>query len=146
MGQFCSLSIILSLSKDCGPSLKPHLPLYVGSLLDAIGEGEHQLVNYIAVRASADELEVVRILSDHMHTILLDSLTDRRRSSSGGRWFANDASPARHLGVDRRRRAGRLDARVGRSIACHLEFAHPNSKQPVYRETLSASSPGHDRQ
>jgi hypothetical protein len=53
------LTLLLSLSKEANASLKAHLALFVGSLLTAIGENESQVINYVAVRCSADELEVV---------------------------------------------------------------------------------------
>lgn len=55
-----SLSTLMALIKESPPNiLRPHLAQLMSSLLDALTWTEHEKINYLSVRAGADEREQV---------------------------------------------------------------------------------------
>lgn len=44
----------MQLSRGAGPSLRPHLPLLLGALLDALSDLEPPLLSQLSVQADAD--------------------------------------------------------------------------------------------
>lgn len=59
---FCLISLVMLsvLSREAGSKLKPHLPVIMAALLDSLSTMEHQAINYLAVRASAQEADAVK--------------------------------------------------------------------------------------
>lgn len=49
-----SLETLVQLSRGAGPSLRPHLPLLLGALLDALSDLEPPLLSQLSVQADAD--------------------------------------------------------------------------------------------
>uniref|UniRef100_A0A0N5B1U0 Proteasome component M29 n=1 Tax=Strongyloides papillosus TaxID=174720 RepID=A0A0N5B1U0_STREA len=54
-----SLSMVMEMTKEIKDKLIPYLPIVMSCLLDAMSETEPSVINYIATRSSADELEVL---------------------------------------------------------------------------------------
>lgn len=54
-----SLRLVIDLSKGTGAALQKHLPVVIPCLLDSLSETESAVLNYLAVRSTEDELEVV---------------------------------------------------------------------------------------
>lgn len=50
---FDRLSTILKMSKNAGKLIRPHIPLLVIALLEAVSGLEPQVMNYLSVRAGA---------------------------------------------------------------------------------------------
>ncbi|XP_052776475.1 LOW QUALITY PROTEIN: proteasome adapter and scaffold protein ECM29-like [Mya arenaria] len=68
------LSTILKISKNAGVLLKPHIPVLVTALLEAISGLEPQVMNYLSVRVSNEEtqhrLDNARIMASKMSPMM----------------------------------------------------------------------------
>jgi len=51
------LSTMLKISKNAGVLLRPHIPVLVPALLEAISGLEPQVMNYLSVRVSNEETQ-----------------------------------------------------------------------------------------
>lgn len=56
-----SLTTIVKISKNAGPLLKPHVPLLVTALLEALSTLEPQMLNYLTLRVSANQQAVDKV-------------------------------------------------------------------------------------
>uniref|UniRef100_A0A0K0E984 Proteasome component M29 n=1 Tax=Strongyloides stercoralis TaxID=6248 RepID=A0A0K0E984_STRER len=54
-----SLSMVMEMAKEIKEKIIPYLPIVMSCLLDAMSETEPSVINYIATRSNADELEIL---------------------------------------------------------------------------------------
>ncbi|CEF59535.1 Proteasome-associated protein ECM29 homolog [Strongyloides ratti] len=54
-----SLSMVMEMTKEIKDKIIPYLPIVMSCLLDAMSETEPSVINYIATRSNADELEIL---------------------------------------------------------------------------------------
>lgn len=65
--------MIMDIAKEAGSTLRGHVNVIVPCLLESLSEEESAVLNYLAVRSSLDELEVVQsfgILCTILHTTM----------------------------------------------------------------------------
>jgi proteasome component ECM29 len=55
-----SLGAVISLAKEAGAALKPHLAFLIPCLLESLSETEPTVLNYLAARSTGEQLEAVR--------------------------------------------------------------------------------------